>query len=128
MNWSRFHLPGSELILYLGLHKKSINAWTARSTKQNAKVFPRLREIHKKTKTKRAPANRQRTCIFLASFEGRWIRTAARRPARVSIAGASVCARNPDSTRRKVDRSCVFPAQTQPFSAKGKRKKSEAWK
>lgn len=37
---SSFHLPGSELILYLGLHKKSINAWKACKPKQNAKVFP----------------------------------------------------------------------------------------
>lgn len=40
MNRSSFHLPGSELILYLGLQKKRINAWTACEPKQNAKVFP----------------------------------------------------------------------------------------
>lgn len=33
-------LPGSKLIPYLGLHKKSTGAWKGCNRKRNAKVFP----------------------------------------------------------------------------------------
>lgn len=36
----REQLPGSKLIPYLGLRKKSIGAWKGCNQKQNAKVFP----------------------------------------------------------------------------------------
>lgn len=36
----REQLPGSKLIPYLGLRKKSIGAWKGCNRKQNAKVFP----------------------------------------------------------------------------------------
>lgn len=93
----------SELILYLGLHKKSINAWTACNTKPNAKVFPVC-------ENKMSQANRQHTCIFLASLEGHWIRNRNYEAHACEHSRGFKSRENPDSPpppKKKIDKSCV---------------------